>query len=66
MNLLQDYIGNVAAGSEGFGYWLAFPQHPTGPSYSPTIYPNKNILGKFQYNTAHSIHEYLLLSLFLI
>jgi cell migration-inducing and hyaluronan-binding protein len=45
---------NVAAGSEGFGFWYALPQHPTGLSENGTVWPRRTPLGEFKGNTAHS------------
>lgn len=49
--------GNVAAGSEGNGFWLAFPEHPTGISTDPNVWPRRTPLGEFSGNTAHSNQE---------
>ena len=46
--------GNVAAGSEGSGFWYALPEHPTGLSHAPNIWPRRTPLGVFAGNTAHS------------
>lgn len=46
--------GNVAAGSEGFGFWYALPEHPTGLSHASNIWPRRTPLGVFANNTAHS------------
>jgi len=46
--------GNVAAGSEGTGFWLAFPEHPTGLSTNPNVWPRRTPLGEFSGNVAHS------------
>ncbi len=46
--------GNVAAGSEGTGFWYALPEHPTGPSTTNKIYPRRTPLGEFSGNVAHS------------
>jgi cell migration-inducing and hyaluronan-binding protein len=52
------YIGNVAAGSEATGFWLATPQHPTGAfldkAGSENIWPRSTRLREFKANTAHS------------
>ena len=54
-NVLRD---NVAASSEGSGYWYALPEHPTGPSFQ--IFDGENWwlrrtpLGVFDGNLAHS------------
>jgi hypothetical protein len=54
----NDLIGNVAAGSEAFGFWYAFPEHPTGLSASAetdeSIWPRRTPLGAFRNNVAHS------------
>lgn len=50
-NVLRD---NVAAGSEGNGFWLAFPEHPTGLSTNANVWPRRTPLGEFSNNTAHS------------
>lgn len=48
---------NVAAGSEGFGFWLAFPEHPTGLSSDPDVWPRRTPLGVFSGNVAHSNND---------
>ena len=51
---------NVSAGSEGVGFWLAFPEHPTGlfaslyPAETASIWPRRTPLGTFAGNVAHS------------
>ena len=45
---------NVAAGSEGIGFWYALPEHPTGLSANTTIWPRRTPLGEFSGNVAHS------------
>jgi hypothetical protein len=45
---------NVAAGSEGKGFWLAYPEHPTGLSTDPNVWPRRTPLGEFSGNAAHS------------
>ena len=49
---------NVAAGTEGVGYWFAFPQKPLGASATDPRFaglePYKQPLGKFDRNTTHS------------
>ncbi len=52
------FTDNVAAGTEGTGYWFAFPQKPLGlslthPRFS-TLEPYKQPLGAFTGNAAHS------------
>jgi autotransporter-associated beta strand protein len=54
-NIFED---NVAAGTEGTGFWFAFPTSPMGASavepYFTGLEPHKEPLGKFDRNTAHS------------
>ncbi len=49
---------NIAAGTEGTGYWFAFPIEPTGFSnghpYFEGLEPYKEPLGRFYGNKAHS------------
>ena len=49
---------NIAAGTEGTGYWFIFPITPLEPAASLTYYagaePSKEPLDKFDGNTAHS------------
>ena len=52
--------GNVAAGGFGIGFWLAFPEHPTGlfakdrPAETAATWPRRTPLGEFSGNAAHS------------
>ncbi|MDQ4124916.1 MAG: transmembrane domain-containing protein [Actinomycetota bacterium] len=46
--------GNVAAGSDGFGFWYALPRHPTGLSEDSDVWPRRTPLGEFSDNVAHS------------
>ena len=55
------FIGNVAAGSAGSGFWLIFPEQPLGESSNTTKFPqfagykpNLQPLGDFRDNKAHS------------
>jgi hypothetical protein len=52
------YIGNVAAGSDATGFWLAFPEHPTGAfegsDLSKTTWPARTKFREFRGNVAHS------------
>ncbi len=48
------YRDNVAAGSAGTGFWIALPEHPTGFSADPEVWPRYTPLGEFARNTAHS------------
>ena len=46
--------GNHAAGSERHGFWFALPEHPTGPSTTSKIWPQRTPLKVFKNNVAHS------------
>ncbi|MBJ7257433.1 MAG: G8 domain-containing protein, partial [Akkermansiaceae bacterium] len=54
-NIFED---NVAAGTEGVGYWFAFPQKPLGASATDPRFsglePYRQPLGAFNRNTTHS------------
>lgn len=45
---------NHAAGSENFGFWFALPEHPTGPSHTTELFPQRTPLKAFKDNVAHS------------
>lgn len=57
-NPANDFVGNVAAGSENTGIWVALPQHPTGASRNAqndaNVWPRHTALGEFRGNVAHS------------
>jgi cell migration-inducing and hyaluronan-binding protein len=46
--------GNVAAGSQGWGFWYALPEHPTGLSATDAVWPRRTPLREFADNVAHS------------
>ena len=48
------FKNNVAAGSQGTGFWIALPEHPTGPSATDTVWPQYTPLALFESNVAHS------------
>jgi cell migration-inducing and hyaluronan-binding protein len=52
------YRDNVAAGSDSTGFWLAFPEHPTGAfegsDQSKNTWPRRMPLREFKGNVAHS------------
>ena len=52
------YRGNVSAGSEATGFWMAFPEHPTGKfegtEISKATWPRRTQLREFSGNVAHS------------
>ncbi len=47
-------VGNVAAGTDGVGFWYDLPLHPGGPSRDATIFPRRISLGTFAQNVAHT------------
>ncbi len=57
-NPSNDYIGNVAAGSDSTGFWISLAEHPTGAfegtEISANTYPRRMPLGEFRGNVAHS------------
>jgi cell migration-inducing and hyaluronan-binding protein len=52
------YRGNVSAGSEATGFWMAFPEHPTGKfegtEVSKATWPRRMQLREFSGNVSHS------------
>ena len=50
-NVVRD---NVAAGSDGSGFWYALPRHPTGLSVDDDVWPRRTPLKEFSGNVAHS------------
>jgi cell migration-inducing and hyaluronan-binding protein len=63
-NPSNHYIGNVAAGSDQIGFWMAYPQHPTGEfegsEISAKTWPRRMPLGTFTGNVAHSNFDSLM------
>ncbi|HWK42000.1 MAG TPA: G8 domain-containing protein [Croceibacterium sp.] len=63
-NPSNHYIGNVAAGSDQVGFWMAYPQHPNGQFEGTEIaantWPRRMPLGTFTGNTAHSNFDALM------
>jgi cell surface hyaluronidase len=57
-NPSNTFENNVAAGSASFGFWIALPAKPTGPSASDArfvgLLPRRTALGLFKNNLAHS------------
>jgi cell surface hyaluronidase len=45
---------NVAAGSDRMGFWYALPEHPTGPSFTKNVWPQRTPLRLFSGNVSHS------------
>ena len=57
----QNYFrGNVAAGSDGYGFWFRMRSKPDGASFSTkeTVCPKWMPLAEFDGNTAHSSDKY--------
>jgi cell migration-inducing and hyaluronan-binding protein len=57
-NPTNDYLDNVAAGSDATGFWISLPEHPTGAfegtEISANTWPRRMPLGEFRGNVAHS------------
>jgi len=57
-NPSNDYIGNVAAGSDSTGFWFSLPEHPNGAflgtEISANTWPRRMPIGAFRGNVAHS------------
>ena len=57
-NPSNDYIGNVAAGSDSTGFWFSLPEHPNGAfegtEISQNTWPRRMPQGQFRGNVAHS------------
>jgi len=52
------FRNNHAAGSDRYGYWFDLQTTAIGPSFDPTICPDKSPLGEFRDNYAHSNGRY--------
>lgn len=50
----NEFVGNVAAGSEGHGFWFALPHNPTGLSTTKEVWPAQTPLRRFEGNVSHS------------
>ena len=52
------YVDNVAAGADQVGFWMAFPEHPTGAfegsDTSKSTFPRRMQIKEFKGNVAHS------------
>jgi cell migration-inducing and hyaluronan-binding protein len=57
-NPSNDYIENVAAGSDSTGFWFSLPEHPNGAfegtEISANTWPRRMPQGEFRGNVAHS------------
>jgi hypothetical protein len=51
-------VGNVAAGSEAYGFWYRMRAHPEGSSFTTSVCPLHTPLRRFAFNTAHSNLRY--------
>src|SRR5690606_10845828 len=54
----NDFIDNVAAGSDENGFWMSLPEHPNGQfldtEISKNTWPRRTKQGEFRGNVAHS------------
>lgn len=48
------FTGNVAAGSQSIGFWVALPEQPTGLSTGTMLFPRRTPLREFSGNVSHS------------
>jgi cell migration-inducing and hyaluronan-binding protein len=57
-NPSNDYIDNVAAGSDSTGFWFSLPEHPNGAfagtEISANTWPRRMPQGQFSGNVSHS------------
>lgn len=53
-NPTNDFVDNVAAGSDFYGIWYELKEHPDGPSATIDVCPMGNPLGTVTNNVAHS------------
>ena len=63
-NPFNHWQGNVASGSEGYGFWMQLRPTPRGPhkerddeDFAAPLHPNELSIGTFRDNAAHSINE---------
>lgn len=56
-NPMNNFIGNVATGSQGHGFWLQLRETPRGPHSEDTVTEatNAQALGIFESNVVHSV-----------
>ena len=52
------FVGNRAAGSEDYGFWMDYQETAIGPSFDTSIRPMYSKLGEFRNNVAHSVGKY--------
>ena len=58
VNPINTVRRNAAAGGTHFGFWYRLSEHPTGPSATNSICPQKQRVEEFSDNTAHSFGWY--------
>jgi len=54
----NNIVGNVAAGSDRYGFWYDLQIHSIGPSANTDICPENERLGENRNNQAHSVGRY--------
>jgi len=52
------FVGNRAAGSAAYGFWMDYQDTAIGASWNPHIKPTQSKLGEFRGNVAHSVANY--------
>ena len=52
------FVGNRAAGSSNYGFWMDYQDTAIGPSFNPNIKPTLSKLGEFRNNVVHSVGAY--------
>ena len=52
------FVGNRAAGSTAYGFWMDYQDTAINISFDPKIKPTKSKLGEFRNNIAHSVENY--------
>ena len=52
------FVGNRAAGSTHYGFWMDYQDTSIGPSFNPNIKPMSAKLGEFRNNVSHSVGSY--------
>ena len=52
------FIDNAAVASRAYGFWYDLDDHPSGPSFTWNVCPNKEPFGTFENNVAHTCSEF--------
>ena len=52
------FIDNAAVASCAYGFWYDLDDHPSGPSFTTNVCPNKEPFGTFENNVAHTCSEF--------